>query len=578
MPDPSEWQAPTRRYLHNPAEYAKTLTASAAVSSGDNKDREADVQSNLVREKQTAIWGFRREIGELNAAIQWYENCFSRVRMTVAIEADDGSRIPAFDMDGNEIAQGAKEALAHIRALRSPIGGQQQLLRALGGCLAAVGECHLVGVDDERMPTGKSFEIYSPAEFFRSANTPASGVKEYTHLIAPGKSKTVTENDAYVTRIWQPDTQFSALAWAAPLSMVDIFEELLLLTQEVAGAVKSRLAIAGLLLVADDIDFPEDESADPTNDDKADPFTAMLIKLASTAIRDKKSAAGTVPFVSRVPFDRVKDGFNLIEFNRKWDDAASAKRREGIERFAQGMDAPPEQILGHMQTTFANAAQITADKYSEYLEPKIGIGFDGLTSSYLRVLMPGSPFVIHPDPTDLIVSPDQTANYAEGYKVFAISGAAYRNSFGATEEDAPDQAELDQRIAIEQAIRVRQTVSVKEDGGIVPGIDPAVDPTIQAALEVSVMRSIDRIGSRLRSKVSGKAGLSSLIANVPNNQVAATLGQREVARLLTPTELFGREFDILEEWVTSKTDQVVAAEVRLDAIAETERRLFTPAR
>ena len=73
-----------------------------------------------------------------------------------------------------------------------------------------------------------------------------------------------------------------------------------------------------------------------------------------------------------------------ISFARPDAAIAMAKRREAVERFAQGIDLPPEIVLGHMNTTFVNAGQITEDLFRTHIEPKLLVWVKALTVGYLR--------------------------------------------------------------------------------------------------------------------------------------------------------------------------------------------------
>lgn len=566
----------------------EAVTASGAVASGPERQKDAEARHAATRAAQQQVWAYRRQVGELAHAGLFYENCFSRIRLTIAIEEDDGSRTPAFDEDGKARAAGADQALQILRDLRSPIGGQSQLMRQIGGCLGIVGEGHLVGTANEAMRSKEAWEFLSTSEFYQATtqmSTKAGAPVDYQRIVTPGAQPEIIKSDAaVVARIWQPDAEFSRLAWAPALGMLDIFDELVLLTREVAGAARSRLALAGILLVADDIEYPPDPNA-PEGSEGKDPFTADLIKVASTAIRDKASAAGVVPLVVRVPANRVSEGaeeqgFRLIEFSRQWDDKAADKRGECVQRFAQGIDLPVEVVLGHMSTTFANAAQISADMYRTYVEPKVIIATDGLTTGYLRLKLPGTPFVIDPDPTDLVVRPDQIGDYADAHKNYVVSDAAWRQKLGATEADAPDDMEILRRVAIQQAVRERPIPEA--DTAVeapIAGADPAIAASaiIDAATEVEVRRVLQRVGARLRSKVSNRDAAASTIRNVPDELVAATLGAATVSRLMTEQELLGREFDVLEMWATEIAGANAARDAGMRARAEAMRRLYAPA-
>lgn len=600
MPSVTDIRPKARRRTDSDQYAEKGIIASGAVATGDDPAKEAFARSGEIRRKQQQVWAYRDVVPELGHAVLFYENCFSRIRLTVAVEDDDGTRKPAFNEDGSEAVKGAAQALKFVRQLRSPIGGQSQLLRALGGCLGAVGEGHLVGHADPRMGAGqKAWEFLSPSEFFlpqtATVDDTTGRASEYHRIRVPGQPPQPIR-DADVVRIWQPDRQYSLLPWAPALGMLEILDELVLLTREVAGAVRSRLALAGILLVADDIDFPQSEDA-ADDSDEMEPFTADLIRVASTAIRDKSNPAGVVPLVVRVPADRVgeagadgKQGFRLLEFDRKWDDTAAAKRGECIIRFGQGIDLPVEVVTGHMSTTFANARQISADMYRLYIEPKALIGTDGLSTGYLWQQMGDNRFVVHPDATDLIVAPDQIGDWERAFDRFAVSFASYRNKLGASESDAPSSEEIALRLLLRArpaevggdiastAITDNGQGAAADTAGRTP-VDVPVDESasVQAAIEVNTRRALQRAGARLRSKVGANRALASLIAATPDEDVAATLGRDTVLTLASEAELLGREFDVLRGFITERFDRIVADEMCDEARQNAARRLFAPA-
>lgn len=171
---------------------------------------------------------------------------------------------------------------------------------------------------------------------------------KYKRMPYPGATKIELEKDkVHACRVWRSHPKYSVLADSAFKAQQDILEELVLLTREVRGEALSRLARAGILLVPEEIEWPDDEGDDGQGD-AGDAFTRDLIETMSTAISDKGSAAQTVPFVVRAPAELLKpDVFRMIDMSPKNVGDSAAKRAEAVLRFAQGIDLPVEVVTGH---------------------------------------------------------------------------------------------------------------------------------------------------------------------------------------------------------------------------------------
>ena len=190
----------------------------------------------------------------------------------------------------------------------------------------------------------------------------------YERIEAPGAVPKDIPPDALVLRVWQPHPAWGQLADSSVRAVREILEELVLLTRDIRGQALSRLAAAGLLIVPSEIDYADDDNASEDTDE-GDAFTRDLIRTLSAAIADKATAAAVTPFVLRAAYD-LCDRIRHIEFRRPRDIESSEKRKETVQRFAQGVDLPVEIVLGHASTTLSNAWQIDETLYKAYVEPK----------------------------------------------------------------------------------------------------------------------------------------------------------------------------------------------------------------
>src|SRR3954447_8885236 len=179
----------------------------------------------------------------------------------------------------------------------------------------------------------------------------------------------------------------------------------------------------------------------------------------STAISDKGSAAQTVPFVVRAPADLLHpDKFRTIDLSPTHTSDSAEKRKEAVQRFAQGIDLPVEIVTGHAGTTFANAVVIDDALFKSHIEPVLEIICDALTAGYLRPAMGEDvAFKVHYDSGELVARPNRAADAKDVHDRFALSDASLRTATGFGDSDAPDDEEIEERIRIKQAINTRST-------------------------------------------------------------------------------------------------------------------------
>lgn len=578
-----------------------SLRSSARVSLPGEKPEDNDSKAaNLARVWQQKVWQYYDEVGELWYAVNFIGACLSRCVLTVGLPDDKGIVGPAFDDEGNpkEGAEGAVAALELIRGLKSDIGGQAQLLRMMGINISAAGEFHLVGRSPDENPTDLAaadrllWEVLSTEEFRRVG-------KDYERRDTPGATpETIDSDSVHAVRIWRSHPRFSILPDSSIRAQLDILEELVLLTREVRGETLSRLSSAGLLLVPSEINY-SGVGDDADEEEGGDPFTEDLISTMATAISDKGSAAQTVPFVVRAAAEFLKpEYFRRIDLSPANPSDSTEKRKETVQRFAQGVDLPVEVVTGHASTTFANAVQIDDSTFKAHIEPVLEILCDALTAGYLRPSLRAlgieTPVVVYYDSAELVSRPNRSQDAKDGHDRLAISDASLRSATGFADSDAPDEEELGRRIEQKQRMNARATEqSSPEQQGAptkAPGAPIQQGPldgnevqvlaaSIETATEVTVERAIKRAGARLRSKAAKEPAIRDQLSQVPDPEVAITLGPSLVNRLSANDDLFLGEFDTLWQIVARKTgDQNYADRLREACKTVSLERMYQPRR
>lgn len=598
------------------------LTAAAAVFSEYERPPEAVPPPSATRQWQTEAWGFFDQVGEFSAAADLYGACFSRCSLVAAISNAKGLVQTTFDDEAPE-----KDVIAHnqeiLSGLVAPYGGQAYLMHRVGLNLVVSGECFLYLNDEDDGHPG-TWEILSTDELRPISSNSAQPAKDaqqvrWMRYYGPGFMPRYLPQSAYLCRIWVPHPRYSRHAWSSVLALLEILDEIVLLTREVRGETVSRLSSAGVFAVADEIDFPSDEDAE-SDTEAQDPFSRDLIDHMMTPITDKNSAAAVVPFIIRAPADLIERGLKHLSFARPDAAVALAKRTEAVIRFAQGFTWPPEVTLGHRETTFTNAGQISEDMFRLYIEPKLVTACDALTSGYLHPKLkqeaginpaaPTPPEILKQrvwyDATKLVAHPDRSKLAKDLHDAIIISDASYRREAGGfTDDDAPNEDEVSERILLAQELHTSKTIRVTDTGiappvnpnllepDVQPGADPKhplplpvnppagapqnLDPQgnpiagpppapippapvpppigrepavhsvgifawrLHAAAEVTVERAVGRALGRLRNLAQQKPALAEQLVGVDNSNVAIALGPTTVRELAAERDLFAAE-------------------------------------
>lgn len=562
------------------------LTAAAQALTGDAG--EMAQPNSTTRTWQQSIQGYRRTVPELNAAMMYVGNCLSRVKIKIGRRNDDGTVDDAFD--GAEPAQGLDPAMLAqaqdvLRSYRSPVGGQGELNRSYGELMFLVGELYLL---PEQHPWGMTFDVLSTQELFKEGTG-------YIRYNGPGYENEPIDPGIIPIRIWRRDPQFSMLATSSAQSCLEILEELVILTRLVRSAAISRMALAGILAIADEFDAPLDEvGPDGDSAENTNPLLVDMINAGAKAIDDPASAAAYMPYLMQGPLELIQNGLKHIVFQT--DDAVHVvKRREAIDRLAGGLDLPREAVVGYTETTFANAFQISEDTFNIHIEPTVKMLCDALT---LFVLWPGlavklglSPekvkdagypddilaFAVGYDASELVSRLDRTKDIIDVFTKdptqMTVGIGEMRLTLGLSADGAPDDEEVAKRIDAVRLTKIREVIAAPASDAAQPiasagdapvpgesGGNAAIAETaaqakaaaaatqqatvtasamtnrIVGAAEASIERAVDDVGRKLRAKLNGsKSEDRTLIAGVTDAEVASRLGPVRVQRILGET-------------------------------------------
>jgi hypothetical protein len=374
----------------------------------------------------TMPWQYRAlqyydQIGELHFASHFLARMMSRVRYYPATLNDDGSTEP--------ITSGAPVEL--LNRIQDPGGGRSRVQYSYGLLSFITGEGVLFGYNE-----GRDWKFLWKDEIkFRDDG---SAVRLY-----PDKRESSEVGVGY--RVWTPHPRQSDLPDSPVSSVMDICEELIILTQSVRATAVSRIT-NGLMKIPQELSFG---AAEPLGDEdmENDPFLADYSEHMVRQVENPGSAESMVPFSIIGNYDYL-DRFEWMKTHDPATDyMEQALRVECVKRMALGLDMPPEALLGMTDANHWTAKQVMHDMWRTHGVPKAEAFADDLNQAYLRPALEQEEFpgfedvVVDYDDSKVVISPDRTDDADQAFDRGQINDDAYAvlkgfdASFAATEED-----------------------------------------------------------------------------------------------------------------------------------------------
>lgn len=302
---------------------------------------------------------------------------------------------------------------------------------------------------------------------------------EVTLQFDEDQSLTVHADSLVLVRVWRGHPRESWKADSPTRSSLPVLRELVALTEHVSAQVDSRLAGAGLLVVAQSITQALRTAANLSEDDDSDPLLDTLMETMMTAISDRSSAAAYVPITLTVP-DEAVDKIKHITFSSPLDAEARSLRDEAIRRLALGQDAPPELLLGVGGMNHWGAWLVREDVITTHIEPPLALICDALTTQFLWPLLEeqgmtraeARQYVVWYSTKHLVQRPNRGGDAVTLYNAHEISGDVLRESTGFDESDAPSPRERAEMIALRM---VSSNPALLQEPGLAAIIDSIED-------------------------------------------------------------------------------------------------------
>lgn len=553
----------------------------ALTASGYRVERaQADTMRRLGQEWQARAFAYYDIVPEIKYGANFYAGPMSLLRLYVAERDADGKKEPSDDPVANE----------ELARLQDPGGGgRRNLLARYGQLMFLNGENYLVCSREEEEDR-EGWEILSTREF----RPEGTGYVRYRAPSVAPESFRLPDDDSWEPvdpgivipyRLWKPHPMFSELADSSMQGVLDVCEELVLLTQAVRARAKSRLAGSGILLVNGKY-IPLPPEPKPGEDPAVDPFMRDLNKAMTSPITNEGSASAIVPHVIRIDvaddqLDNVMKHIQIIDPMQTYPE--TGLRYELIKRLAIGLDMPPEVLLGLQDSNHWNAWQVDEQTWKYHLQPVAEQMVADFTTAWFQPTLRDlgvanwENLVIDYDASLVINHPDRGKDAKELFDRGELSGPSLREATGFSEDDAPSEDERNRFVGIkirdgslaifgipslrtggiEPEAGVVENASGTDSSAAVPGDSststektaPAPPDEIQASLmresliarilgaaDVALFRARELAGARLRNYARRDKEAAKLIDGVPSYKVAAILGPDRAKALDAPHE------------------------------------------
>lgn len=398
------------------------------------------------RDWQVRAWEYFDVVGELRFASQWISNALSRCTLQVrSLDTSDerSEPISLADVPGHD-----PRAQIPLDELFGGSLGHPEMLMRLATHLTVPGESYLIGFDDD--DNERRWLVASTDEIQRTG----SGLLK-VRMPESDKLVTVPLERATVIRLWRPHARRAWEADSPVRAALPVLKELVDLTAHISATVESRLAGAGLLLLPESATLPAplQERGEPLHED---PAMATLIDAMITPISDRDSAAAVVPIIVRIP-DAATGKPQWMSFSTKLDERILDLRDASIRRFSAMVDIPAEVMTGIAEANRWNAWKVSEDAIKLHLEPLLGLICEALTTQYLWPALKAlgvenaESYVIWYDATNLVQRPNRGPESQNLHEQILVKGSVVRKANGFTEDDAPDDAELEKVLLLRLA-------------------------------------------------------------------------------------------------------------------------------
>ena len=384
---------------------------------------------------QWEAWRHYDICGEMRFVVNWVGQAISRCRLYAAEVTDDG-------VVGDETEDVKVKTIAET--MFGTAASKAQAQRLMGINMMVAGDVFIVAEGYQNADQDKWY-VCSSSEVYRRGDD-IMVRRSITH--GGGQYKLNPQTDLLI-RAWNPHPRRYDAADSTVRAILPVLRELEQCTKRVFAELDSRLAGAGILLLPDNIDFPRMSSENPGDPQPSgvDGFIQLLQRTMATSLQQRDSAAALVPIVLQVATEAL-DKIKHLTFDSTISEHISEMRKDAINRMAMSLDIPPEVLTGMGGSNHWSSWQIEESSIKIHIEPLLIQLADALNIGYFQPALKAGgikdpeKYTLWFDVGPLAVRPnrsDQAMQFAE--KEY-ISARAARDAAAFTDDDAPDDKEL----------------------------------------------------------------------------------------------------------------------------------------
>jgi hypothetical protein len=344
-----------------------------------------------------------------------------------------------------------------VAGIYSPFGGTRALLERADTLMRVPGEGYLIRVREKGEKEHDGYWILSPDEI-QSANLidgkpePGAPLKWMTatttgtdgmenHFI-----REVAPED-FLGRIWNPSKRFVDMVNSPMAALRGECEELIALTDSIMGRLRSRFALAGLLLVPSQMNDVNIAGPTPTQE-HSNKILSFLIAMMTRNVMNHDQAYAHIPGILMGPAE-VLDQVRHLVLDTAIDERDIQLRAELIGRILTGLDIQKAQAQSNEDSNHWNAWTNAEDERRIAVQPKL----EALCWTFTRAILhkelkerkwePGkiTPWRVWFDLSEASTQINQAENFRLAWELGQIGDDAARRSIGAVKTDAPTPEE-----------------------------------------------------------------------------------------------------------------------------------------
>ena len=394
---------------------------------------------------QWESWRHYDICGELRFVVNWIGNAISRCRMYAADIADDGTV-------GDETDDAQAKLIAETM-FGSP-ASKAQAQRLMGINMMVAGDVFIVAegyqqTGQDGTPDLDKWYVCSSSEVFRQGDK----IKVRRSVTHGGGTYTLDPEKDLLIRVWTPHPRRHDAADSTTRAILPVLRELEQCTKRIFAELDSRLAGNGMLLMPDNVTFPSQPSELPgqPRPSGVDGLTELLQKTMATSLQQRDSAAAIVPIILQAPIEAL-DKIKHLVFDSQISDHITTMRTEAVKRMAMSLDIPPEVLTGMGGTNHWSGWQIEESSIKIHIEPLLIQLADALNVGYFQPALKAAGVkdpekkTLWFDIAALTVRPNRSDQALQFVEKELISDKAARDNAAFTDDDAPDDKELQYKL------------------------------------------------------------------------------------------------------------------------------------